>query len=39
MYFVFVPFMQRTSLDVAVERGYLNIADFFQGNNMSEVSV
>ena len=32
-------FHQWTPLDVAVERGYVDIAEFFLGGGMSEVSV
>ena len=32
-------FHQRTPLDVAVERGYVEIAEHFRGTGMSEVSI
>ena len=38
-YMMFLCLYQRTPLDVAVERGYVNIAEFFQKAGMSEVSV
>lgn len=36
---MFLCLYQRTPLDVAVERGYINIAEFFREDNSSEVSV